>query len=121
MGELVLQVRGDEQGGQTLVTQGSSKAKMLWKMRDAKDRGDAYYGQIGDQKIVHPDVVRQELWDKHLQNPSLALAEALRKVEVWKDADSLTVEARSSVCASSERFEAQDGIRNCQGFAARVL
>ena len=64
---------------------GSSRARTLWKIRDAKDRGDECHDQTGEQEIVNRDAVREELWDKHLQNPTLAFDEALRRVAVLDD------------------------------------
>ena len=69
---------------------GSSRAETLWKIRGAKERCDAYHDQTSQPKIVNRDAVRQESWNKHLQNPALALAEALRRVEVWDGAVSST-------------------------------
>ena len=54
-------------------------------MRDAKERYDACCDQPSEQKILNLDAVREELWNKHLQNPAQALTEALRRVEVWDD------------------------------------
>ena len=48
-------------------------------MRDAKERSDACYDQTCAHKVVNRDAVRQELRDKHLQSPALALDEALRR------------------------------------------
>ena len=67
---------------------GSSRAKTLWKVRDAKERGDAYYDQASEQTVVSGDAFRQEVWSEHLQQPALALDEALRIVVVWDDAGS---------------------------------
>ena len=77
MGELVLQVRGDDKDVNIRHPSGSSRARTLWKVRDAKERGDAYNDQTSEQKIVDRDA-----WNKHLQNSALALAEAPRRVEV---------------------------------------
>ena len=46
--------------------------------------------QAGEQKIVNLEAVLQELRNKRLQNPAVALAAALRRVEVWVDAGSST-------------------------------
>ena len=54
-------------------------------------RGDANCDQTSEQKIVAREAVRQELWDEHLQSPTLALDEPSRRV-VWDDADSSTAE-----------------------------
>ena len=53
-------------------------------MRDAKESGDACCDQTSKQKNVNRDVVRQELWNKHLQNKALGLTEASRRVEEWE-------------------------------------
>ena len=55
--------------------------------RDAKVRSVTYYDQTAEQKIVSRDAVRQELWTKHLQNPVLALTEALRRVDGSTEAE----------------------------------
>ena len=52
-----------------LALQVRSRAKSLWKIRDNKERADEYYHQTSEQ---------------------LALAVALRRVEVWDDAGSST-------------------------------
>ena len=63
---------------------GSSRAKTMWKERDAKERCDAYRPQTSEQKVVDREAVRQELWNEHLlMSPAQALAEPLRRVEVW--------------------------------------
>ena len=57
-----------------------------------------------------------------MQLSSLALAEALRTVEVWSGAGSSTAGwSRGRVGVPSELSGAQVGIRCCQGFAARLL
>ena len=63
-------------------------------IRDAKERSDAYYDQTSEQKIANPDAVRLALWNTHLRNPALALAEVLRRVAVWDDAGSSTAGGR---------------------------
>ena len=64
----------------------------MWKGRDAKERGHTYYDQTSEQHIFIRDAVRHELWDVHLQNPTVALDGALRRLAVWSDADSSTSE-----------------------------
>ena len=61
-------------------------------MRDAKKSCDAKFDQTREQKIVNRETVRQELWDRHLLNPALAITEALRRVDVCDDAGSSTQE-----------------------------
>ena len=58
------------------------KAKTLRKIRDAKERGDAYYDQTHATKIERREEVRPELGGAHLKSPTFALSEALRRVEV---------------------------------------
>ena len=91
MGELALQVRGDEHGSQRPSSKWK-QGKTLWKMRDAKERCDAHHDQTStsEQKIVNGDAVRQDLRNKHLQNQALAETETLRRVEVWDEAGSST-------------------------------
>ena len=56
---------------------GTSRAKTLWKMRDAKDRGDAQNDHTYATKVE----------SAHTKSPTFALSEALQKVEIWEDAD----------------------------------
>ena len=63
MGELELQVRGDEQGSQQVEAAGQS----VWKTRDVKERCDEHCDQASEQ---NPEAVRQELRNKRLQNPA---------------------------------------------------
>ena len=72
---------------------GGSRAKMLWKVRDAKERGDAYYDLTSAKKIESRNEVRQELCSKHLQSTALTLSEAFR-VEEREDAGSRTAGSR---------------------------
>ena len=58
----------------------SQDQKTLWKIRQAKEKEDACYDQDSEQQIVSRETVRQTLWDKHLQNPTMARDEALRRV-----------------------------------------
>ena len=41
-------------------------------MSEAKAKGYAFYDQTSEQQIVSLEAVRQALWDKHLQNPTMA-------------------------------------------------
>ena len=43
-----------------------------------------------EQKLIDRNVVRQDLWVKHLQSPVIALTAALRSVEEWEEAGSST-------------------------------
>ena len=75
MGELVLQEQDDNKEVNVRSPRGSSKAKQLRNIRDAKERGDTYDDQT--KKEESRSQVRQELW-KYFQSPALALYEALR-------------------------------------------
>ena len=89
MGERALQVYGDEQGSQCSLTQVEATGhKTIWKMSEAKDRGDVHRDQTYATNIGRREVVHQELWSAHLESPTFALSEALRKVEMWEDEDS---------------------------------
>ena len=60
----------------------NSRAKTLWKVRKALEKErDAYYDQTSEQQIVSQGAVRQELRDKLLLIPTLAL-------DVWAYAES---------------------------------
>ena len=70
---------------------GSSRAKTLWKMTDAKYRGDPHNDQTYATKVE----------SAHIKSPTFALSEALRKVEIWEDADfSAGGEQKLSSCES---------------------
>ena len=61
---------------------GSNRAKMLWTMCDAQERGEDHCDPASEQKIIHRNVVWQELWTQHLV--------AKRRVEEWEEAHSST-------------------------------
>ena len=77
MGELVRQVRGDEQKSQ--------RSSLKWNRQGQ----DVVEGEMPRKEATTPAVnreaVRQESWNKQMLNPTLALAEALRRAEVWDD------------------------------------
>ena len=101
MGESVLQVRGKMSKAVSVRhPSGSSRGNTLWKVRDAKGRGDAYYDQASEQTIVDGDAVRQDVLGEHLQQPAKALDEALRRVVVWDDADSRESEPQRLLSSS---------------------
>ena len=66
------------------------RARTSWRITDVKERGDQHHDQTSEQEIVNREAVRQELWNKHLLNTALALAQSLRGVEVCEDAGSST-------------------------------
>ena len=51
---------------------GCSRAKTMWKVRDVKERDNFFPDQGSEQQIVNRCAVRQELWNKHLENPAQA-------------------------------------------------
>ena len=58
MGELVLQVREDEQGSRRPQPKWNQQGKTLWKIRDAKERCDAHHDQTYATKIERCEEVR---------------------------------------------------------------
>ena len=56
-----------------------SKAKSLWKMREAKANSDEYCDQSSQPQIESRVSVRHEMWEKHMHSPALALDEPLRR------------------------------------------
>ena len=58
---------------------GSSRAKSLCTVRDAKVRGDEYHDQASEQEIVNRQPVRQELWNEHLQKSSTGVGRSAPK------------------------------------------
>ena len=65
-----------------LVTQVEAGGRRtLWKLRDAKNRGDTHYDQPYATKIKRMEEIRHA----HLKSLTLALSEALRKVAMWED------------------------------------
>ena len=57
------------------------KAKALWKMKAAKDRGEDFYDPDRKDNILGRNETRLELWEEHLRDPIVALDEALKCVE----------------------------------------
>ena len=62
----------------------SREANTLRKIQAAKAKGDACYDQDSEQQVVSGEAVRLAPWEKHLQNPTRALDEALRRVAAVK-------------------------------------
>ena len=63
---------------------GNSRANLLWNARDAAETEVTHTTiRTIKLKIVNQSAVRHELWVQHLQNPTLALDEAFRRVAVW--------------------------------------
>ena len=63
-------VCGEEGGNITLDCsqfEVNNRAKILWRIRDAKEKDQEFHNQTCEQKVVRGTVVRQELWDQHLE------------------------------------------------------
>ena len=56
-----------------------------WSSQGRQDRGDAYSDQSHATNIERREAVCQELWNAHLESPTFALSEALRKEETLED------------------------------------
>ena len=65
---------------ETGQSSGNHGGKTLWKVRVAEEKGDAYNDQDCEQQIVSREAVRQAVWDKHLQNPTISKTEASSKM-----------------------------------------
>ena len=58
------------------------QAKTSWELREAKAKGDEYYDQDSERQIVSREAERQAPWEKHVEGPTMALGEALRRTAV---------------------------------------
>ena len=57
-------------------------------MRDAKERGDAYYDQTSEHKIVSWETVSAEIAEQTLAESNAGLwMKPLRRVAIWSDAE----------------------------------
>ena len=52
------------------------KAKVLWKMKAAKDSGEEYYDPDRKDNILGRNKTRLELWEERLKDPIVALDKA---------------------------------------------
>ena len=59
------------------------KAKALWKMNAAEDRGEDFYDPEREDNILGRNKTRSALWEEHLKDPIVALNKALKCVENW--------------------------------------
>ena len=59
----------------------SQKAKALWAMKAAQDRGDEFYDSARKENILGRKQTRLELWGEHLKDPIEALDKALKCLE----------------------------------------
>ena len=79
MEELALQVRGEEQGSPRPVirVEGAGPGRCGIKEKSRRD-ATRTTTRPASRRGVNREAGRQELWNKHLLNPALALAEASR-------------------------------------------
>ena len=61
--------------------QEARKAKVLWKMKAAKDAAGKYYDPTREDNILGRNESRLALWEEHLKDPIVALDKALKCVE----------------------------------------
>ena len=59
----------------------SQKAKALWAIKAAKDRGKHFYDPARKEIILGRNQTRLELWGEHLKDPITALEKALKRLE----------------------------------------
>ena len=57
------------------------KANSLWKMKAARDTGEAFYDPERKDNILGRNETRLELWEEHLKDPFVALDKALKCLE----------------------------------------
>ena len=57
------------------------KAKALWKMKAAKDRGEEFYDPECKDNILGRNKTRLPLWEEHFKDPIVALDKPLKCVE----------------------------------------
>ena len=59
----------------------AQKAKVLWKMKAAKDAGEEYCDRVREDNILERDKARLVLWEEHPKDSIVALDKALKCVE----------------------------------------
>ena len=80
---------------------------------DAKERGNEFHDRASEWRIVNREAVRQELWNKQMQNPALTPTETLRRPKVWDHAGSSTAGGSGSrVDTSAEPFRSASWLKN---------
>ena len=57
------------------------KAKALWAMKAAWNRGEEFYDPARKEDILGRTKTRLELWEEHLKDPMAALAKSLESLE----------------------------------------
>ena len=59
----------------------NKKAKALWTLKGAKDKGTGYFDLSSVQQIETRSKVRLALWEIYMRSPTAALEEALKRTE----------------------------------------
>ena len=54
---------------------------MQWTLKDARENGEDYCVSRGERQIENPVLVRQALWETHMESPTVALEEVQRRTE----------------------------------------
>ena len=62
--------------------QEAQKAKVLWKMKAAKDGGEDYYDVMRKDNTRVRNKTTLTLWEEHLRDPIVALDKALKCAEI---------------------------------------
>ena len=74
----------------------SQKAKALWAVKAARDRGDEFYDPARQHDIHGRTRSRKVLWEEHLESP----VKTFMNVEVWVPRSFVRVTHRSFVCVT---------------------
>ena len=56
----------------------SQKARAIWKMKSAKDRGEDFYDPELKDNILERNRTRLELWEEHVKDEIVALDKGLK-------------------------------------------
>ena len=96
VGSHVLPLQGNAPGGEKARNlEKTKKAKVLWTMKEAKDKGVDFYHTNHQKEIRTRAQFRLNLWAIHLKNPTAALAKALECLDQGESAPSATTVVRS--------------------------
>ena len=71
---------------------GKKKAKVLWALKEAKDRGVDFHDVSTKRKIKTRAQERLDIWAIHLKHPTAALAKALEGHEQGESVPSVASE-----------------------------
>ena len=68
--------RSEQGSGELRSHMKPKKAKVLWKMKAAKDSGEEYHDPDRKDNILGRNKTRLELWEERLKDPIVALDKA---------------------------------------------